>query len=202
VPEKIETIYREVGGFGTLLVFSFDDKHEPKACRHSLALSKQELVPRLKNSTPISSRGRGFADERRGTMISRDAVPHRYLFLVQDDVRPSAPFRLSSEEAARLSRKDDGQGGRSVKTCFRRQRRGRWPGRKAEKEPEMSERLETLKKARERMVEDRDGHAKVLAAPFDRDKAERARTKFTEIQSLIDALDRAISGEEANAAKG
>ncbi len=57
----------------------------------------------------------------------------------------------------------------------------------------MSERLETLKKARERMMEDRDTHAKVLAAPFDRDKAERARTKFIEIQALIDALDRAIS---------
>ena len=59
----------------------------------------------------------------------------------------------------------------------------------------MSERLETLKKARERMMEDRDSHAKVLAAPFDRDKAERARNKFVEFQALIDALDRAISGE-------
>jgi hypothetical protein len=59
----------------------------------------------------------------------------------------------------------------------------------------MSERLETLKKARERMIEDRDTHAKVLAAPFDRDKAERARSKFIEIQALIDALDRAINGE-------
>ena len=38
-------------------------------------------------------------------------------------------------------------------------------------------------------------HAKVLAAPFDRDKAERARNKFIEIQVLIDALDRAIGGE-------
>jgi len=65
----------------------------------------------------------------------------------------------------------------------------------------MSERLETLKKARERMVEDRDAHAKVLAAPFDRDKAERARSKFIEMQMLIDALDRAISGEEAVAAR-
>jgi hypothetical protein len=65
----------------------------------------------------------------------------------------------------------------------------------------MSERLETLKKARERMIEDRDAHAKVLAAPFDRDKAERARSKFTEIQTLIDALNRAISGEEAVEAK-
>jgi len=61
----------------------------------------------------------------------------------------------------------------------------------------MSEQLETLKKARDRMIEDRDAHAKVLAAPFDRDKAERARNKFIEIQALIDALDRAISGGEA-----
>jgi hypothetical protein len=60
----------------------------------------------------------------------------------------------------------------------------------------MSERLETLKRARERMIEDRDAHAKVLAAPFDRDTAERARSKFTEIQALIDALDRAIRGED------
>jgi hypothetical protein len=62
---------------------------------------------------------------------------------------------------------------------------------------EMNERLETLKKARERMIEDRDAHAKVLAAPFDRDKAERARNKFIEIQTLVDALDRAIAGEGA-----
>ena len=58
----------------------------------------------------------------------------------------------------------------------------------------MSERLETLKKARERMIEERDAHAKVLAAPFDRDKAERARNKFIEIQTLVDAIDRAIAG--------
>ncbi len=59
----------------------------------------------------------------------------------------------------------------------------------------MSERLETLKKARARMVEDRDAFAKTLAAPFDRDKAERARLKFIETQVLIDAIDRAINGE-------
>jgi hypothetical protein len=61
----------------------------------------------------------------------------------------------------------------------------------------MSERLEMLVKARERMIEERDSHAKVLAAPFDRDKAERARNKFIELQTLIDALDRAIIGEKA-----
>jgi len=66
----------------------------------------------------------------------------------------------------------------------------------------MSERLETLKKARARMIEERDVYAKVLAAPFDRDKAERARNKFIEIQMLVDALDRAISGEEVILPKG
>ncbi len=59
----------------------------------------------------------------------------------------------------------------------------------------MSERLDTLKKARERMIEDRDAFSKVLAAPFDRDKAERARNKFIETQGIIDAIDRAIKGE-------
>jgi CRISPR/Cas system CSM-associated protein Csm2 small subunit len=62
---------------------------------------------------------------------------------------------------------------------------------------EMSERLEILKKARGRMIEERDTHVKVLAAAFDRDNAERARNKFIEFQTLIDALDRAIAGERA-----
>ena len=61
----------------------------------------------------------------------------------------------------------------------------------------MSDRLETLKKARARMAEDRDAFAKTLAAPFDRDKAERARLKFVETQAVIDAIDRAILGELA-----
>ena len=47
--EKIETIYREVGGFGTLLVFGFDYKHKPEAWHHSLTLLKQEVMPRLKH---------------------------------------------------------------------------------------------------------------------------------------------------------
>ena len=70
------------------------------------------------------------------------------------------------------------------------------------KAAKMSERLETLKKARERMTADRDGHAKVLAAPFDRDKAERARNKFIEIQMLVEALDRAIGGEAVGSPAG
>ena len=64
----------------------------------------------------------------------------------------------------------------------------------------MSERIETLRKARERMTDDRDALAKTLAAPFDREKAERARIKFIETQVLIDAIDRAIEGERAGTA--
>jgi hypothetical protein len=64
----------------------------------------------------------------------------------------------------------------------------------------MSERLETLRKARERMTDDRDAFAKTLAAPFDREKAERARIKFIETQLLIDAIDRAIEGERSGTA--
>ncbi len=60
----------------------------------------------------------------------------------------------------------------------------------------MTERLELLKKARERMIEERDAHVKVLAAPFDRDKSERARNKFVETQTVIEALERAMSAEE------
>jgi hypothetical protein len=64
----------------------------------------------------------------------------------------------------------------------------------------MNERFETLKKARERMTDERDAFAKTLAAPFDRDKAERARSKFIETQLLIDAIDRAIEGEQTRPA--
>ena len=61
----------------------------------------------------------------------------------------------------------------------------------------MSDRRDILIKARDRMIEDQDAHAKVLAAPFDRDNAERARLKFVEMQDLIDAIERAISSERA-----
>lgn len=64
----------------------------------------------------------------------------------------------------------------------------------------MNDRIETLKKARSRMVEDQDAFIKVLAAPFDRGTAERARVKFIEIQDLIDAIDRALVGERNSAA--
>ena len=59
----------------------------------------------------------------------------------------------------------------------------------------MSERIDLLKKARERMVEERDVFTKVLAAPLNRDTAERSRLRFIEFQTAIDAIERAIKGE-------
>jgi alkanesulfonate monooxygenase SsuD/methylene tetrahydromethanopterin reductase-like flavin-dependent oxidoreductase (luciferase family) len=52
VTEKIEKIYHDVGGFGTLLVFGFDYKHKPEAWHNSLRLLKQEVMPRLKHLDP------------------------------------------------------------------------------------------------------------------------------------------------------
>jgi hypothetical protein len=63
----------------------------------------------------------------------------------------------------------------------------------------MSERLATLTTARERMIEDRDQFAKTLAGPPDRDKSERARAKFLELQTLIEAIGRAIESERSSA---
>ena len=54
--EKIEKIYDEVGGFGTLLVFGFDYKHKPEAWHNSLRLLKQEVLPRLKHLKPAVSK--------------------------------------------------------------------------------------------------------------------------------------------------
>jgi len=61
----------------------------------------------------------------------------------------------------------------------------------------MNERLAILMKARERMIEDRDPFAKVLAGPLDRDRSERARTRFVELQNLIEAIERAIRSEQS-----
>jgi hypothetical protein len=63
----------------------------------------------------------------------------------------------------------------------------------------MSERLATLTTARDRMIEDRDQFAKTLAGPPDRDKSERARAKFLELQTLIEAIGRAIESEQGGA---
>ena len=50
------------------------------------------------------------------------------------------------------------------------------------------------------MAEDSDAFAKLSPRPFDRGKAERARLQFIETMAVIDAIDRAIGGEQAQRA--
>ena len=53
-----------------------------------------------------------------------------------------------------------------------------------------------LKKARERLVEDRRDLAKTMAAPFEREKTHDARIRFINMQATIEAVDRAIEDED------
>jgi hypothetical protein len=57
-----------------------------------------------------------------------------------------------------------------------------------------------LKKARERLVEDRRAFAKIIAAPFEREKTRDARERFIDIQAAIEAVDRAIEDEDCQVA--
>jgi alkanesulfonate monooxygenase SsuD/methylene tetrahydromethanopterin reductase-like flavin-dependent oxidoreductase (luciferase family) len=52
VAEKLERVYHEVGGFGTLLVFCFDYAEQPRAWRTSLRLLAEEVLPRVKHLVP------------------------------------------------------------------------------------------------------------------------------------------------------
>ena len=52
VAEKLERVYHEVDGFGTLLVFGFDYLDNPQAWHNSLRLLGQEVAPRVKHLTP------------------------------------------------------------------------------------------------------------------------------------------------------
>src|SRR2546425_12882627 len=52
VAEKLQAIYDEVGGFGTLLLFCFDYTENPEAGRHSMELLAREVMPRFKDLVP------------------------------------------------------------------------------------------------------------------------------------------------------
>jgi alkanesulfonate monooxygenase SsuD/methylene tetrahydromethanopterin reductase-like flavin-dependent oxidoreductase (luciferase family) len=52
VAEKLERVYREVDGFGTLLVFGFDYTENSQAWHNSLRLLAEEVLPRVKHLTP------------------------------------------------------------------------------------------------------------------------------------------------------
>jgi alkanesulfonate monooxygenase SsuD/methylene tetrahydromethanopterin reductase-like flavin-dependent oxidoreductase (luciferase family) len=51
VVEKIERMYEEVGGFGSLLLFCFDYSDNPGAWRDSMRLLAEEVMPRVAHLT-------------------------------------------------------------------------------------------------------------------------------------------------------
>jgi alkanesulfonate monooxygenase SsuD/methylene tetrahydromethanopterin reductase-like flavin-dependent oxidoreductase (luciferase family) len=51
VVEKIERMYAEVGGFGSLLLFCFDYSETPEAWRDSMRLLAEEVMPKLTHLT-------------------------------------------------------------------------------------------------------------------------------------------------------
>ncbi|MGH7090068.1 MAG: LLM class flavin-dependent oxidoreductase, partial [Stellaceae bacterium] len=52
VLDKLEQIYDEVGGFGTILLFCFDYRHKPEAWHESMRLLAHEVMPRAAHLTP------------------------------------------------------------------------------------------------------------------------------------------------------
>jgi alkanesulfonate monooxygenase SsuD/methylene tetrahydromethanopterin reductase-like flavin-dependent oxidoreductase (luciferase family) len=52
VAERLEAVYRELGGFGCILLFCFDYAENPQAWRHSMELLAREVMPKLKHLKP------------------------------------------------------------------------------------------------------------------------------------------------------
>ncbi len=59
--------------------------------------------------------------------------------------------------------------------------------------------LDILKMARDRLVDDRRATAKVLAGAFEPAKLLKTRRAIIELQSMIEAIDRAIDDEQGAA---
>jgi hypothetical protein len=58
------------------------------------------------------------------------------------------------------------------------------------------EHTDNLKKALARLVEQRRAFVKLLAGPYERGKTEQARERFLDMQTAIEAMNRAIEDEE------
>jgi len=50
VTKKLDALYEEIGGFGTLLVTGYDYTEQPKVWKKSMKLLAEEVVPRLKHN--------------------------------------------------------------------------------------------------------------------------------------------------------
>jgi hypothetical protein len=66
-------------------------------------------------------------------------------------------------------------------------------GRESERRPHRQSR-----KGAARLIEQRRAFVKVLAGPYERGKTEQARERFLEMQTAIEAMDRAIEDEEGS----
>ncbi len=60
----------------------------------------------------------------------------------------------------------------------------------------MDPNAEDLLNAREKLVEERRACAKVIAGPYRRGETEQARQRIVELQTVIDAIDRALEDEQ------
>ncbi len=52
VVRKLEKVYDEVGGFGTLLLFGFDYSENPEAWHNSMGMLMNEVLPKVRHLTP------------------------------------------------------------------------------------------------------------------------------------------------------
>src|SRR6185312_12438083 len=52
VARRLEQVYDELGGFGSILLFCFDYVENPKAWLHSMELLARDVIPRLKHLVP------------------------------------------------------------------------------------------------------------------------------------------------------
>ena len=52
VAEKLEAVYDDVGGFGSLLVFGFDYADQPEAWHTSLGMLAKEVMPKVQHLKP------------------------------------------------------------------------------------------------------------------------------------------------------
>jgi len=62
------------------------------------------------------------------------------------------------------------------------------------------EHTDNLKKAQARLIEQRRAFVKVLAGPYERGKTEQARERLLDMQTAIEAMNRAIEDEERSQA--
>lgn len=54
VVERLEQVYEEVGGFGTILLFCFDYREQPDAWHDSMEMLAKEVLPRVTHLQPQS----------------------------------------------------------------------------------------------------------------------------------------------------